>query len=199
MSLADLQQVGALLPTYPMWVRALMLGVLVAWTVSYVLLTFLAPPASLTLVRFAQIKVTGEPSSLAFEVLLNNRTGEVATIGTARLQFYEGEPPEGGLSANEAVSAVYAVAPVGNELAVDDGGALSQQVTLNQPYAGQSYQEMHIPLSQTVEDKKGDRFAIVLRTPELVDHRNDTVRLTLTYNDGATVQKEAALQLPDIR
>ena len=186
MGLSDIDKVAALLPTYPYAVRAVMFGGLVVWTLAYALLVFFAPspePARITMARFAALV---DAPRLALEFGLENNTGKAALVSEAFLQFYAGEIPEGGLATKQDVTAVYKIEtqPSGG-LALDDGSGFPDPVMLTRPYAGQSYQEVRIPLSQSIGDKGTDRFRIVLQDAAILDGANSHVKATLTYGSGS--------------
>lgn len=188
MGIGDIDKLAALLPTYPYALRAVMFGTLLTWMAAYAWLVFNAPPpppVRVTMVRFAALP--GTAGDIAFEFGLENNTGKVALISDALLEFYDKELPDGGLASKQDVTAVYKVEmqPQGG-LAVDDDTGFAQQVTLTQPYAGQSYQKMQLPLAQSIADKDTDRFRIVLQDTSVLDARNSHAKVTLTYGSGST-------------
>jgi hypothetical protein len=195
MGLSDLNSLGGLLPTYPGWLRTLMFGTALCWFGAYAILYFKAPPPSLTLGRFAATTLPAMPDALTLEVLLNNATGKTATISAALLEFYAEEIPRSGLSAAQTVSATYSVQKSGDDaLIVVSADETAPNVVIHKPYAGASYQQLDIPLAQTVPDKAGDRFFLQVADATLIDPRNAHVRLTLTVNGAPGLRAVAPLR-----
>jgi hypothetical protein len=189
--LGTLNTLAVLLPTYPNWVRFAMIGSLLLWGAVYLVLLMRAPAPSLTLVRFSAVRLADAPDSLAFEVLLNNPTGQVATIGRATLHFFGDSIPEGGLSSGQSVSTVYTVTPDGK---LSDGGPVQSEARLVRPYAGQPYQTIRLDLAQTIEDKKGDRFVIRFAGPTPIDPAHRQVQIDLEVNGRDRLKATAPLR-----
>jgi hypothetical protein len=199
MGLADIDKLAALLPTYPVWVRALMFASALAWFGLYGGLVFFAPkpaPPSLTIASFEVYEMPTDNTAIVFDIGVENNTGKSTLIRAADLEFYQDQLPTSGLSGFQEVTATYRVVPDVKGHAIPAGGPPPQPLKLRSPYAGQSYQKVLVTTSQSVEDKKTDRFVVVIAPAAVIDKRNNRVRLTLHHGDKGAASVDRPLTKP---
>lgn len=195
----DITSLAGMLPTYPSWVRSLMLGTSLLWIVTYVLLLHNAPPPpkkDLVLSKFEQVMAAGGDSDLLFAVSVVNNTGETIPLNKARLIFYEGEVSYSGLQSSNTVSTRYRVYNQGDKLVSESGDELVKLVDteLKMPYAGQAQMHVDLSIDQIVEDKKGDRFLIEFPDRSVLIEAIDSVEIELDYGVSRSVKASTRLQ-----
>jgi len=190
----DLAAQALALNTYPLWVRL----VVVAWVsvtgVGYALLLVMAPPAPPAVLHVNELRIariSGHADFTGFDIYVGNGLAVSAQITGMEMELYKKERPAGGLQSSEDITATYFV---------DSGGAhkvgspVVESVTAERPYAGNDYTRLTLPLSQTVDAGKSDRFLVALKRGEAILPTQNLAAVTLIYNGGQkTVVKEVPL------
>ncbi|NKN37829.1 hypothetical protein HFC70_15865 [Agrobacterium sp. a22-2] len=192
----DITSLPAILPTYPTYIRAIMVGTAVFWSVAYVALLFNAPPApkpQVTLSKFEQVFREDAPGALIFEVMVTNNTGKILAITGAELIYYKDKLDLSGLQSNQPVSATYVIARSEAGLSASSGDGISRTVTQNLPFAGQPVMEVALSLGQTVESGKADRFLIMLKEGDTVPPAANMMRVTLKMDDKSELKTDISL------
>lgn len=195
MSAGELLKIKALLQTYPGWVPVLMFATALLWVVCYSALAFFAPPPNLDLVDFRPTNFSDRPGVLAVEVRLANRTGNVVSLRSAQLELYSGERPTGGLASLDTLSARYTIrhATGGRGYEVSTGDLTARPVEVGRPYAGQDFFRLTVPLSQSIENQKTDRFALEIDEVTIAASSVDRIRLVLDPDKGQPLEAETRL------
>ncbi|MCA9860735.1 MAG: hypothetical protein KC438_13485, partial [Thermomicrobiales bacterium] len=66
--------------------------------------------------------------------------------------------------------------------------------TLKQPFGGVPQFEMSVSVDRSLEDKKVDRFLLMLADADILRKGVNKVRITLPYGDGQALVAEADLK-----
>lgn len=188
------------LPTYPLWVRLIMLVTAIIWFSAYVLLVFFAPtppPKELSLNDFRQIFSETIPNGLSLNVMVTNNTGETVVLTQARLIYYQDVISMGGLQSYQEISVEYLISRKGEHFFVTahNGHSSRARVPLIRPYAGQPQMEVVIPISQTIQSGESDRFILTLLDGLSLDSKINKVQITMNYNDDMKISTEADIDL----
>jgi hypothetical protein len=192
---------GAILPTYPTWVRALMFGSALTWTIAYSVLLFMAPkavPPSVAIGTFVQAQSTKLPDSLVFELTLINNTGKTVAASQLDILYYKDAVSTDGLQSSQRVPSIYVVAQTEAGLVASDGSDFVKkvQIDMNAPFAGQPQMEVSIPINHIIEDKQGDQLFVMLTDAQPVDRSINNAQITVSFSDGSKQVAHTEIQLP---
>lgn len=179
------------LTTYPSWVRYTMWGIGLAWFITYSGLVAFKPPAPREELRVDRIRwaVHGPTGQPALIVQVRNTTKAPATISELRLAI--GTRPSGGLMTSLVAQQSYIVVSGENPnqiLSRPLGGSFSIDGSISQPFAGQSFWDLKVPVVENVDDQKGLSFVVIF-DKTLADRINDrTATAVLIYNGNFETQ-----------
>lgn len=183
------------LTTYPAWVKYAMWGSGLCWFVVYAALTAFKPEAPkpallLDAIRRAQHAPTGRA---AIAVQLRNTMKEPASITELKLEV--GTRPAGGLMSGQTTSQAYLVVSGDDPNSVLSrplGGEFSMAGKLVKPYAGTDFFQLHVPITESLEDQKALRFTIIFDQGLNALLGDKPLRAIVIYNNG---RETAALDI----
>jgi len=135
---------------------------------------------------------------LMLDLLVHNPLPIAAQLVELQLTFYGEQKPKGGLQSFSSESATYVLADGANINSLSAGEVEEKfryHTQIKYPFAGQDYAEVSIPLSQTVNKGKTDRFIVRFETKQLPKETHHHIEATIRYNgDKLTKVRTVALQ-----
>jgi len=184
----DFIDVVPFLQSYEAWVKWLV--------VTWLLLTAILGAVLLFANRVAESEpqVNIDDFRLAFEakqndlmldILVRNPLSQTAQLVELRLAFFGEQKPRGGLQSSKSESATYLLADGADSDILSTGGDWEKyryQTKIKYPFTGQNYAEVSIPLSQSVNKGKTDRFIVRFETRQLPEENHQNIEAVIRYN-----------------